>query len=261
MSSFGSGRLCILTPVCGCVCTHPACLFGSGDYLSWLVCGCACTPPTPLLDRGDYLFWCRCVGVLALLPLIFWSGGLFILGVVILCPLGKFHILELLWCILTCFALFLAVSVSFPMLCMSVCVLNPSARFTQPFGLSGCHLAPLLGEFCISGSFRCLLTASDMFAVVIVSCAMLCVSVHTLDASTWLLQPSGMSGVHFTGPLGESGSFLRFCGVLMLSPVCGCASAPPVCLPCLNTGVWVQSCIFIYMLTIYFYSNSNQVVW
>jgi len=88
-----------------------------------------------------------------------------------------------------------------------------------------------------------------------------------LEAGVWVhLHPSHSS-------FGSGGLFL-------LTPVCGCACtppahllicgiicfvagvwvplAPPVCLPCLNTGVWVQSCIFIYMLTIYFYSNSNH---
>jgi len=54
--------------------------------------------------------------------------------------------------------------------------------------------------------------------------------------------------------------------LFVLMPVCGCACTPPAHLLVwgiiwFDAGVWVQSSLCIYMLTIYFYSNSNQVVW
>jgi len=46
---------------------------------------------------------------------------------------------------------------------------------------------------------------------------MLHVSVHMLGPSVWSPQPFGLSGVRFTAPIGKSGGFGHFGGILTVS--------------------------------------------
>ena len=68
------------------------------------------------------------------------------LGVMISCIFGEFHISLAIWCVLMVSALFSAVSVSFPMHCMSVHMPNISIWSLQPFGSSECGFTASIGK-------------------------------------------------------------------------------------------------------------------
>ena len=100
-------------------------------------------------------------------------------------------------CILMVSASSLAISTLYPALGMSMYMLDLSAWFLQPFGLSGRPLAALSGEFGCFCSFRLLLTVSTSSGGVSVSFAMLCMPVCTFDMSEWFPQLFGSSECRF----------------------------------------------------------------
>ena len=110
-------------------------------------------------------------------------------------------------------ALFLAIYLLFPMLYISMHTLYPSAWFPLLSGSSGCCLAALIGETCVFELFGHVLTFCCAFAVVSVSPATLCTSVHFFNPS--VPTPFGLSGACLAIPLGKSGSFVLFRGVLV----------------------------------------------
>ena len=91
----------------------------------------------------------------------------------------------------------LAVSASYPALGMSMYMLDLSAWFPQPFGLSGRPLAALSGEFGRFCSFRLVLTVSASSGGVPVSFSILCKPVCTFDMSEWFRQLFGSSECRF----------------------------------------------------------------
>jgi len=135
---------------------------------------------------------------------------------------------------------------------MSVCTLDASEWLQLPFGSSGACLVPQLGEsggFC---RFQGMLMISITFAVVNASVTTLCMSVRVLDASAWLLQLSGLSGVHFAVLVGESGGFSHFHGMLTFSGTFSCVIASVSTLgtsQCpLDTSNWLPT-VFIAFTT------------
>ena len=60
---------------------------------------------------------------------------------------------------------------------------------------------------------------SVSFAAVCMPIPMLCTSVCTLGPSVWSPQLFGLSGVRFAAPIGKSGGFVRFQGILTISGI------------------------------------------
>ena len=112
----------------------------------------------------------------------------------------------------------------------------------------------------------CVLMILRTFTAVSVSCAMLCMSMHTLDPSACLLQLSGLSGVCFAARLGGSGGFPHFWGMLKISgvflafnvfvstlgasvhPIDMSAWFPRPSIPCGASSTQVHACIQVRVL-------------
>ena len=96
----------------------------------------------------------------------------------------------------------------------SLSMLDTLALFLQVFSPSECCHAASRGE---SGGFSLIcgvLTVYGAFAVIFTPFTVLWLSVHTLDASIWSLQPFGLPERWLVVPLGEFGGFKLFGHVL-----------------------------------------------
>ena len=75
------------------------------------------------------------------------------------------------------------------------------------------------GEFCVFKTVQHVLTCSVPFKAIHVSFQTVCQSMHTFDPSMCSLHPFGLSWGRFVLPIGMSGDFCLFCGILTMSGV------------------------------------------
>lgn len=134
--------------------------------------------------------------------------------------IGEFGILDSFGCVLTFLTSSTGSFTLYPTLWTSVHALDPSVRFLQLFGSSGCHVAVSIGKFCIFNWFRHVLMSPASSAAASAFSVTLCAYyVCAFNKFVWPPKLFGLSGALLALWLGKSSGFLFFRGVLMFSGV------------------------------------------